>query len=201
VDDTVYIWTSLHEGFNTDKKARKEAYDNYFKGQITYEQWFNHDLILLKNAGATEDKIIKLIDGLKPVKGAKQTLLTLKKRGHRLAIISGSLDIVVNRLFKEINFDYLLINKIFFNSNGSIKGGRHTPYDIEKKAAGLLMLCKKEGIKPEQTLFTGDNENDIHVAKAAGFSIAFNCKSPKLARLCNVEIKEKNLMHILPFVK
>jgi phosphoserine phosphatase len=200
VDDTVYIWKTLHEGFNTDSKERQQAYTDYFSGAITYEEWFQHDLKLLRAAGATQDGIVQMCRALKPMLGAMETLQSLKAAGLAVAVVSGSIQTVIDVLFPDFTFDDVLINRILFNESGEIKGGIHTPFDVEAKADGLRHLCQKAGISTTRAVFVGDNENDIWIAKSAGLSIAFNCKSQTLANLCDVEIQHKDLRLILPHI-
>ncbi len=200
VDDTIYIWKSLHERFTTDMDARNRAAENYFAGRISYKEWFEHDLVLLKAAGADRLSILQMLDGMRVMNGAAETLKTLRARGHRIGVISGSIDIVVFHLFPFFTFDHLLINAVHFDGEGQLCGGIHTPYDLEGKADGLLELCRRENISVSQSIFVGDNENDVWIAKTAGFSIAFNCKSEKLAATADVTIREKDLRLILPFV-
>jgi phosphoserine phosphatase len=201
VDDTIYIWKTLHETFDTDPLRRQQAYDDFFSGAISYREWFEHDLALLSESGATEGRIYSVLGALKPMRGAMEVLLTLKQRGHIVAIISGSLDIVVNHLFGQSVFDHVLINRIFFEDDGTIAGGEPTPFDLKGKAEGLLQLASLEGISPSQTVFVGDNENDIWIAEAAGLSIAFNCKSEALRNICHKEIHTKNLLDLLPLIQ
>ena len=151
VDDTVYIWKTLHETFNTDPQRRKKAYEDYFSGAISYPEWFHHDLLLLTEAGATKSRIRAVLRALKPMQGAFEALLTLKARGHAIAVVSGSLDIVIDHLFKEVGFDHVLVNRIYFDDTGRIAGGEPTPYDLEGKADGLRKLAAIEGITPKQT--------------------------------------------------
>ncbi len=201
VDDTIYIWKTLHETFDTNAKRRRQAYDDYFSGAISYREWFEHDLVLLNEAGADRERIRKVLAALRPMQGAMETIFELKRRGHIVAIISGSLDIVVEQLFGHALFDHVLINRIYFNEKGAILGGEPTPYDLEGKARGLLHLASLEGISPKQTVFVGDNENDVWIAEAAGLAVAFNCKSDKLRRICHEEIFTKNLMDLLPLIR
>jgi len=118
---------------------------------------------------------------------AIETLNELRKRGHKLAIISGSLDIVVDHRLSEIEFDHVLINHIEFDSDGRISGGTPTPYDLEGKADGLVELCRREGISTSRAAFVGDNSNDVWIARKAGLAIAFNCKSEELRAVCDRE--------------
>ncbi len=200
VNDTIFIWKTLHESFATDAAARRRARDDYFAGRISYARWFETDLELLDRAGATRPAILGVLDGLRPMTGARETLDELRRRGHRLAVISGSLDIVLHRLFPTQRFDHVLINRIAFAADGRIEGGTPTPFDLEHKAAGLRELCRREGIGPDRAAFVGDNSNDLWIAREAGLSIAFNCKSEELRRACAEEVREKDLRGILPLL-
>ncbi len=201
VDDTVFIWQTLHDQLATDKAARHEAHRQYFAKQITYKQWFERDLELFVRAGATEGHIRAILKTLRPMPGAHQLLNELKQRGHILAVVSGSLDIVVDELFGDFEFDHLLINRIHFDEKGRITGGTHTPYDFEGKARGIKMLAQKEDLPLSATAFIGDNDNDRWAAEAAGLSIAFNCKSDALRQTCDVEVSSKDLIALLPILE
>ena len=200
VDDTIYIWKTLHEGFRTDKAERDKAYKDYFSGQITYEEWFQHDLKLLRAAGATQSEIINMCKELQVMNGTMETLRILRDANCKVAVISGSIQLVLDVLFPEFDFDYVLINRIHFDTDGEISGGIHTPYDVEAKADGLMHLCRQMNISPSQAVFVGDNENDVWIAKTAGLSIAFNCKSEKLSDICDLEISHKDLRLVLPHI-
>ncbi len=201
VDDTVYIWQTLHEHFGTDAAARRRAHDDYLAGRLPYPGWFAADLELLDRAGATEKAIRELLASLRPMRGARETLAELARRGHRLAVISGSLDIVVEALFAEVEFDHVLINRIEFDRAGRISGGTPTLYDLEGKADGLREICRRERLSTSRAAFVGDNVNDIWVAREAGLSIAFNCKSDELRSCCKAEVTGNDLREVLELVK
>lgn len=200
VDDTVYIWKTLHDTFGTDKDRRQRASQDFFAGCISYREWFEHDLVLLREKGANETRIRTLLHTLRPMRGAKEMLSQLKLRGHKLAVISGSLDIVVFELFDRQTFDHVLINELRFDGEGLIAGGTPTPYDLDGKAEGLRELAGREGIQMSQTVFIGDNDNDVWIAKAAGLAIAFNCKSDALRSVCRHEVIEKDLRAVGPLI-
>ncbi|MCK9463952.1 MAG: HAD family phosphatase [Proteobacteria bacterium] len=193
VDDTIFIWQTLHDHFATDPVLRKKAHDDFFAKRITYANWFHSDLELLSEAGATLPRIREVLDMLRPVTGAREALLDLHARGHVIAIVSGSLDIVVDHLFPDVPFKHVLLNRIAFAADGRIAGGTPTPYDVEGKADGLRELCRREGIEASRAAFVGDNDNDLWIARAAGLAIAFNCKSDELRAACRIEVREKDL--------
>jgi phosphoserine phosphatase len=200
VDDTIFVWQTLHDHFATDPALRKKAHDDFFAGRITYADWFHWDLKLLSAAGATLPRIRDVLDMLRPMDGAREALLDLHARGHVLAIVSGSLDIVVAHLFADVPFKHVLVNHVAFDADGRISGGIPTPYDLEGKAEGLAELCRREGIDPSRAAFVGDNDNDLWIAKAAGLAIAFNCKSDELRAACRIEVPGKDLRAVARFI-
>lgn len=202
IDETIFIWQTIHDNLNTDKEKRKKEVDDFYSGRISYEEWAKSDIKLWKEAGADKEKIMEIIRPLKLMPGALETLKELKKLGLKLAIISGSIDTALEYVlpdYKEF-FDDVLINKMVYGNDGSILDVEATRFDIEHKATGLKEICKREGISPDDCVFVGDNHNDIHIAELAGFSIAFNCKSESLAEVADVVIEKKDLREILKHI-
>jgi phosphoserine phosphatase len=197
VDDTIYIWKTFHEHFSTNHRRRSAARAAFDAGELSYADWFLTDLELLDEAGADRQSLTELISTLPVMPGALETFAELRQQQRRLAIISGSVDLVVKTLFPDVTFDAVLINQLHFDDQGRLLGGTPTQFDIEEKATGLRYLAEQEGISPDQTAFIGDNSNDIAVARAAGRSIAFNCKSDELARTVDVVVAEHDLRAIL----
>jgi phosphoserine phosphatase len=199
IDGTIFIWSTLHEAFGSDPVRRKKAAQEHRAGHISYTQWFETDLLLLSERGATKDKIRKVISGLRPAMGAVETLRVLKERGYKLGIISGSLDLVLEHFFGDISFDHVLLNRIAFSPDGRIQGGEATRYDLEGKAAGLTELARREGLDLSQCAFVGDNTNDLAVMRAAGFSVGVFIKHEDVRSAAHVVIQEEDLRAILPF--
>ena len=197
VDGTVFVWQTLHDYFQTDEARRWDAINKAHSHEITYEEWFNHDLELLGERGATRDGILDAIAPMRLVPGARETLAALRQRGFKLAVISGSLQIVLDTLLPDYDFDHVLINRLLFDDRGYIAGGVATEYDMARKAQGLEMIAAKESIPLESCVFVGDNYNDLAAMRAAGLGIAFNCKSEELAQIADVVVTGKDLREIL----
>jgi HAD superfamily phosphoserine phosphatase-like hydrolase len=198
VDDTVFIWETLHDHFQTDPRLRKQAYEDYFSGRISYSDWFFNDIKLLKERGATRSAIEALIADMRLTGGVAETLDALRDAGVRLVIISGSLEAVIRHFKLAPWFEQIYLNRFEYAPDGALVGGTPTPYDVGEKATGLRHIARVAGVPMDRTAFVGDNFNDVSIAEAAGFSIAFNCKSDKLAEVADVEIEGGDLRRILP---
>lgn len=196
VEGTIFVWKTLHEHFKTDAQRRQKAADDFHGGRISYSDWFETDLELLEARGADRASILAVFDGLRPAPGARETLAELRRRKFRLGLISGSLDILLERFFPGA-FDHVLINRIAFDALGRIQGGIPTPYDLEGKADGLSELARREGLTAGECAFVGDNLNDLAVLRAAGLAIGVNLKHPDVASACDLVLRDGDLSALL----
>lgn len=204
VDNLEYSWQVFHDNFKVDTKRRDEAKKKFYSGQISYVEWAEHDLNMWKEVGKKRKDFVSAIEdsGLKLMKGAYETLKELKKNGIRLAIVSGSISIILEHLipdYKEL-FSDVYLSSIDFSDEGDIKEIKVTSYDMEKKADALREIAEKEKVELSECVFVGDHHNDVMIAKEAGFSIAFNCKDDNLREVSDVNILKKDLREILKYV-
>ncbi|NIP40446.1 MAG: HAD-IB family phosphatase [Candidatus Aenigmarchaeota archaeon] len=203
VDNIEFIWVTLHESFGLQNDPERiRAKEDFLSGKITYQQWADIDMKLLKDHGADRKSMLKALEKAELMSGTIETLKTLKEMGIKTAIISGSIDFLLEKLIPDYDefFDYVFLNRIHFDRKGKIEGMKVTEFYLEHKKTGLLEICKKEEISPKEAMFVGDQENDIHIAEAAGFSIAFNSNSEKLKEVSNVTINKKDLRKILEYL-
>ncbi len=200
VGKTVFVWQTLHDYFHTDPVQRKKAHDDYSAGRISYSQWFEWDIKLLLERGANQSRMQQAIGSLELLAGAHELLIALKRAGLLLAVISGSLNIVLDKFDLARHFDQVFLNELFFDRQGQIIGWRPTPFDMEKKAAGLEFLTAKYDLDIRETVFVGDNFNDLSIARRAGLAIAFNSSCDELIECCQVRIDSADLRDVLPHI-
>ena len=133
------------------------------------------------------------------MEGAMETLIELKKRKIKLAIISGSLNIMLEKFIPNYNeiFDDVFLSRIYFDENGDIARIEATEYDMEGKALALRKIVEREKIKLEECVFVGDYLNDKKIMEEAGLAIAFNCRFDELKNAADVVIDKKDLREIL----
>ncbi len=193
------VWEILNIRFTGTDEANLTRYVDYREGRIDYAEWVALDVEDWIRAAATRDQILEAIGELKLIDGTHETLGELKRRGYKLAIISGTLDIVLDTLLPEHPFDDVFVNRIYFDEADRLSGWKATPYDVDGKARALRDIAAREGIPLERCAFVGDAINDLDVARAAGFAIAFNPKCPEMIEVCDVSIRGSNLGLILPY--
>ena len=202
VDGIKTSWQLFHDHFQSDRHRREDGKRRFFNREITYKQWAEHDIMLWKEKNVKKKDFEKAMKNMALMEGAMDTLKTLKDSGIKLAIISGSLNIILEKLipnYKEF-FDDIFISKIYFDDDGEISEMEATEYDIEGKAVALKLIAAREKIDLKECVFVGDYLNDIQIMKEVGLGIAFNCDHKEVKDAADVVIKKKDLREILKYI-
>ena len=202
VDNVIYSWELFHNYFEVDMKKREEMKKKYYNGEINYLQWATHDINMWIKKGATKEDFFKAMKNLTLMKGAMETIKELKKHNIKLAIISGSLDIVLEKVlpnYKEL-FDDVFLSHLIFDKEGKLIDAKVTQYDMLEKAEALKLIAKRENIDLKHTVHIGDHNNDVGIAKIAGLSIAFDCKDDELRKTADVVIENKDISEVLKHI-
>ena len=202
IDNVKFSWNIFHDYFKVDMERRENARNDFFNGKISYLQWAQHDISMWKEKGARKQDFLKAIEHLSLMNGAMETLQELKKNNLKLAIISGSMNILLEKFIPNYNelFDDVFLSKIYFGEDGKITSIEPTEFDIEKKAEALKQIAKRENIRLEECVFVGDYLNDLKVIQEAGLGIAFNCKHDELKKAADVVIEKKDLREVLRYI-
>ncbi|MBR9699760.1 HAD-IB family phosphatase [Candidatus Woesearchaeota archaeon] len=204
VDNIEYSWQLFHDHFKIEKKKREEAKEKFFTGKISYREWAEHDINLWKEKGATKKDFFEAMKSspIALMKGARETIAALKEKGMKLAIISGTINVILEYLLPDYEelFDDIFLSRLFFDNNGHILNIQATEYDMKGKAEALKKIAARENLSLDECAFIGDHHNDVEIAKEAGLAMAFNAKSEELVKVSDVVVKEKDLKEILPYL-
>jgi phosphoserine phosphatase len=187
------IWEILNLRYGGSDERNRERYGRFRSGDITYAQWVEMDVSDWIAGGATRDEIMESVAEFELIDGAREAVHELKDRGHRLAVISGTIDVVLDGLFPDHPFDIVHTNRVFFDASGRLESWRATLYDGPGKVDALRMITESHGVPLAQSAFVGDGENDEDLLGVAGFFVAYRPRSQRLAKEADVVIDDDTL--------
>jgi phosphoserine phosphatase len=193
------VWEILNTRFTGGDEANRTRFLRYRDGEITYAEWVALDVGDWLRVHATRSQILDAIVDLRLIGRARETLAELKRRGYKLAVVSGTLDIVLDTLFPDHPFDDVFVNRLHFDLSGRLAGWTATPYDVDGKARALREIAGREEIPLERCAFVGDAFNDVEIAREAGFAIALNSRCAELIGVCDVALDAGELSALLPY--
>ena len=197
-----FSWQIFHDYFETDLETRQKSKKAFFDGNISYLEWAQHDIGLWKAKGAKKQDFLNALEKLKLMNGAMETLQELKKNNIKLAIISGSMNILLEKFIPNYNdfFDDVFLSRIYFDEEGNIAKIEPTEFDMIRKAEALKQIARREKIDLKECVFIGDYLNDIKVMQESGLGIAFNTNEEELKKVADVVIDKKDLREVLKHI-
>jgi len=167
------------------------------EGDLDFETSLKERVALLK--GASVEDIKKVVSKIPLMKGAEETIAELKKRGYKIATITGSFEIMANRMKDDLGLDYAFSN-VLHEEDGKLTGDVSGPLVTGSKAEVLKEIMEMEKIKAEESAAVGDGANDVSMLEEAGLGIAFNAK-PVLKEKADVVVEKRDLKELLTVFK
>ena len=163
------------------------------QGEIDFETSIKDRVQLLE--GTSIEDIEKLADELPLMPGACKTIKCLKENDVDVAIISGSFDVVADKVKDKLGVDTVYTNS-FTVEDGKLTGEVTGPLVSGNKVDVLKDHVEKAGIALENVVAVGDGANDISMIESAGCGIAFNAKD-SVKEIADVVVEEKDLCKVL----
>ncbi len=192
------IWIDISEITGTSEMNMVHR-ERYVSGEITYKEW--SDIVVGSWNGFDVKKIEDLVAKAPIMKGARETIETLRISGYKQGIISNSISILTGDVGELLGIDkeYITSNVLLVN-NGELTGTISSYHGWGDKVKTLRRYARSLGISMKDTIAVGDDINDIEMIKESGIGIAFNPKSTLLEEAADVVIKEKDLRGILQYI-
>jgi len=191
------FWARMHVAYKTEDPGF-ELTEKYLKTDI---KKLADEVIGKLWKGKSADQFYELIKTSKYNHGAKETMEKLKEMGIKTAILTSGPIQLARRAKKELGIDLVRGNEIIIENNKITGEYNWLSLEYSHKGDSFLGICKELGIKSEEAVAVGDNEQDIYKFEKAGFSIAFNSGSLKLKNHADLIIEDNDLKKILEFVE
>jgi phosphoserine phosphatase len=167
------------------------------RGDLDFEEGLLQRVAFLK--GLKVKELEKIRNEIKLSEGAEELVMTLKKLGYKLVLVSGGFHYFADFLKEKLGLDRAYANQLEIK-NSSLTGrilGKIV--DNAYKARIVNLVADEEGVLLDQTVAIGDGANDILMLGQAGLGIAYNAKK-SLERAAHMSLgraRLKNILYIL----
>ena len=163
------------------------------QGEIDFETSIKDRVQLLE--GTSIEDIEKVADELPLMPGACKTIKCLKDKDVDVAIISGSFDVVADKIKDKLGVETVYTNS-FTVEDGKLTGEVTGPLVSGSKLDVLKDHVEEAGITLDEVVAVGDGANDISMIESAGCGIAFNAKD-SVKEIADIVVEEKDLCKVL----
>lgn len=164
------------------------------RGELDFEEALRERVALLKGLPVSVFDFI--MEKIHFTPGAADLVAELKKRGYKVAVVSGGFHETVDRLAVQLELDYVRANRLEVVDGfltGRVLGEIVTK---DTKRACLEVWAAENGLALSQTIAMGDGANDLPMIQRAGIGVAF-CAKPIVQEQAPYQINEKNLYKLI----
>ena len=164
------------------------------QGKINWEEGLQTRINALK--GLDEKTCQEVSDSLPIMTGAKEACRALKSAGWKLMAVSGGFTLMMDRLQKELELDYVYSNELIFK-DGKLDGVKIN-IDSDKSKSAKIKIAEW-GEKKEDIVCVVDGANDIKLFDICGLGIAYRAQD-LVKDLATTILEEKDLSKILDII-
>jgi phosphoserine phosphatase len=198
--DTISSWKHIHDYFKTSNEHSVEL---YLKGKIDDLEFIKRDVSLWKeNGNFVHVNIIKnILNDVSLMDGAKNCIVYLKKNNIKPVIVSAGLDILANRVGKEIGIEYIYANGIKNDKNGRLTGDGELRVELTNKDKVVKDIANEMNVSLENCAAVGNSCFDVPMFESCGLGIAFNPGDDCVKKLADFIVEGKDLNKLIPVFK
>jgi phosphoserine phosphatase len=167
-------WMNINLAMGVSIAEDEELLTQYREGKLSYQEGLDKLLPLYKRGGKfRKDIVSQALFQYTYCDGAKEIISYLQKKNYRTAILSGSFDILVEKVADELHIPLRAANNRFvFDENGEGQSIECAGNDDVFKREKLSEMCNTLHSTPAECACVGDSENDRAIFQLTGKGIA-----------------------------
>ena len=136
----------------------------------------------------------------------RQKLMEHKEKGHKIIIISGSPDFLVEKMALKYEVDDFMASKYLVDKNNIFTGEVVPMWDAKSKKKAINYFCDKYSIDFSKSYAYGDTTGDLTMFKNVKFPVAINPamrlikkikKDKELAERIQIIVERKDVIYSL----
>ncbi len=194
--DVPSSWGEVHRFFGDENT---EALRLFLEDRIDDQEFMRRDLALWRRhrPHITEDDLVSILAAVPLMPGAHELFDTLHARGIRTAIVSGGLDIIAQRIGRELGIDRVLANGFVLDGRGRLTDEGIIRVPIKRKGDVVAGLQREFGLSADDCAAVGNSEIDVAMFERSRIGVAFLPEDEHVRRRATHVVTEKDLRCVL----
>lgn len=173
-------WTVLAEALGAECLAAENATKvQWLANKYTgYLDWMRKTIEIHQRFGLTEQVFTEVMNSVPFMPGVESALQRVHEHGAVSVVVTGGFKALADRVQRRLRIHHSFAAcEYFFNTeSGLVDHFNLLPADESGKVDFMRLTCREYGVDPRDCAFVGDGKNDVHLAQAVGFSVAFNAQ-------------------------
>jgi phosphoserine phosphatase len=193
-------WVHVHKHFGVNNNQSLYA---YLRGEIDDLEFIRRDIGLWKKTepDVTENHIREILSDVPIMSGARRTVRELKRMGIATAIVSAGIDVLAERISKELGIDVQHANGLAKDRDGKLSGEGILRVRLMDKGDAVAEVANTMNVQTKDIVAVGNSRYDVSMFRRAGVGIAFQPSDDFVRTSAQVVVQQKDLSMILQFIR
>lgn len=198
--DTLSSWVHVHNHFGVNND---HSLDAYLRGEIDDLEFIRRDIGLWMKTEPeiSEGHIREILSDVPIMPGARRTIRELKRMGIGTAIVSAGIDLLAERVVKELGVDAQLANGLATDGAGRLSGEGILRVKLMDKGDAVTEMAGIMKVQQKDIVAIGNSKYDVSMFTRAGMGIAFQPMDDYVRTSAQAVVQQKDLSMILQFVR
>jgi phosphoserine phosphatase len=197
--ETQSSWAWVHQKFG---ESNDEGLQQFLRGEIDDEEFIRSDIRIWwrHRPSLAVRELREILASVPLMPGAHELFRGLHNRGVRTAIISGGIDLLADRIARELGISEALANGFETDPQGRLTGAGIVRVPIQSKENVLASLQRRWDISPEQSAAVGNSDIDVGLFRRARVRVAFLPVDERIRAHATHRVETKDLSLLLPIL-
>lgn len=194
--DIVSSWVHVHRRFGVNNDHSLAA---YLRGEIDDREFIRRDIALWKRAdpGVTASKIRDMLADAPLMTGAAELMTELRRRGYKTAIVSAGIDLLSERVARELGMDLQFANGMCTDDADRLSGEGVFRVRLMDKGNTVIEAAAMLGVGPNDIVSVGNSRYDVSMFERSALGIAFCPEDETVREEADIVVDEKDLRVLL----
>lgn len=194
--DVSSSWAEVHRFFGDENT---EALRLFLEDQIDDREFMRRDLALWRRhrPHITEADLVSILAPVPLMPGAHELFDALHAADIRTAIVSGGLDVIAQRVGRELGIDRVLANGFVLDGHGRLTEEGIVRVPIKRKGDVVAGLQREFGLSREECAAVGNSEIDVAMFERSRIGVAFLPEDDHVRRQATYVVTEKDLRRVI----
>lgn len=168
-------WRQLNLALGLTREEDQEWLDLYRQGRLSYADWIEKLTDIYRERGrATFENVSRAVGEYSYKPGAREAIDYLKREGYKLALISGGMNVLVDKIANDLDIKDSRANSTFiFGKDGLLEKVRFVDDEPAAKLRHLEDFCRESDLNFAECAAVGDGANDAEIFRATGHGVTF----------------------------
>lgn len=195
--DVASSWAEVHRFFGD---TNTEALHLFLTDQIDDHEFLRRDLALWRRhrPHITEEDLVSILAPVPLMPGAHELFDALHAHGIRTAIVSGGLDVIAQRVGRELGIDRVLANGFVLDGHGRLTEEGIIRVPIKRKGDVVAGLQREFGLAIEECAAVGNSDIDVAMFDHCRIGVAFLPEDDHIRHRATHIVTEKDLRRVIP---